>query len=111
VEITERITVHDLGIFHAVRLEVETNSHRMNEVKNSRDLAAWHDAAHRLARDEFRAARYKNIMLKTIGAVLIVVGVFIGICQDGVIGIAYGAAFAVTGVLIAEYSSGQKKGF
>jgi hypothetical protein len=110
LEIRETVTVDSLGVYHAVKLERETNVQSSRKKWPVDNESSWYSTAVINAKKDHRSARYKNWTLTVFSAIATVLGVGGGLIFANNIGLYVGGVCAIFCVFSAKYASGQEKG-
>jgi len=107
--IGEPLEVPPLGVFHTVSLARDMGLYSGTE-QLPVEPASWRRDAQEQMRRDFRAAKHKNYLSKSIYWVLTIGSPIAGFFFAGPIGVVIGVAISVVTIFLGKYASGQEYG-
>lgn len=100
----------NLGFYHTMLIEKETNSNLPFTHKWPVEPKAWYKSSQKLTMHAYRQAKFKNILSKVIYWVLTIGSPILGLVLGGPIGVVIGFAITAAVVWLGKYANGEEKG-
>jgi hypothetical protein len=108
IEISDIIEVSKLGVFHVTTLEPETFSNVRGPFPV--EPKTWYLKALKEMKTDYRNAKYKNYISKSIYWLLTLGAPIVGLFLGGYLGLLFGLFITLCTVLLGKYASGDIKG-
>ena len=108
-EIIETLKVPTIGVFHTVSLTRDLELYSVTD-KLPIEIISWERDAQEQMKQDYRDAKYKNYISKTIYWLLIVGSPILGLFVAGIPGIVIGVLITIVTIALDKYASGHKHG-